>query len=288
MLRIGMMTEYVTYFLQDIKKSLKVIKDLGYECADITLMKSYFSRRLNSEFYGDNYLEHAQEIKEYADSINLPLVQAHAPFPVYQPKKYSYNKRMFEKLVKCIKICEVLGIKHLVIHPWNDFTDEQNIKFYHKLLPYAIESNVIICTENMWRWNKEIDKAKPCACSLPDSFNNVVNGVNSPNLKACVDIGHAQMFNHLDLTPRILIESLDSNVYCLHVHDNDGIHDSHMIPFTGVIDYKDCAKALNNINYSNDLIAETNIPKGCTFDEACKFWELQLVNMEKFRELLNK
>ncbi len=288
MLRIGMMTEYVTYFLHDLKKSLKLIKDLGYECCDITLMKSYNNRKLYSEFYGDKYLEKAKLIKEYADSINLPLVQAHAPFPVYQPRNYSYNKRMFDKLVKCIKICNALGIKNLVIHPWNDYTDDQNIKFFNKLLPYAVENDVIICTENMWRWNKNIQKARPCACSLPDSFNNIVKGVNSHYLKACVDIGHAEMFKHMDLSPRILLESLNKDVYCLHIHDNDGIHDNHLVPFSGVIDYLDCAKGLKNINYKNDLIAETRIPDGCNLNDAVIFWKDQLIKMNKFKDLLIK
>jgi len=286
MLRVGMMTEAV-YKYKDMKGCLKTIKDVGFECCDITLLVKNNHPKMIGYFAGDKYLEKAKELKDYADSINLPLVQAHAPFPVYNPLNKRYNKRMFEKLIKCIKICGVLKIKNLVIHPWNDFKDEENIEFFKKLLPYAKEEDVIICTENMWRWNSLTQKARPCACSLPESFVNIVNGVNDPNLKACVDIGHAHMFNHLGLTPRMLLESLKDDVYCLHIHDNDGSHDNHWPPFKGTVDYKDMAIGLKNIKYNKDLILETNVPNEVkNFKEALEFYKEELININKIRDMI--
>jgi len=286
MLRLGMMTENIIAF-KNMYECLDIIKECGYECADISFQIKTNHPRMVRFFEGKDYKEHARLLKEHADRIGLPLVQAHAPFPVYNPLNNNYNKRMFIKLVKCIEMCGIMKIKNLVIHPWNDFPDELNVEFFNKLLPYAIKNDVIICTENMWRWNSLNQKARPCACSFPDSFKNVVDGVNSPHLKACVDIGHAQMFNHLGLTPRQLLEELNDRVYCLHIHDNDGSHDNHWAPYTGVIDYKDVSLGLKNINYKNDLIIETNLPNGCnSIDNAKDFFKEQLESLKKIKNMI--
>lgn len=288
MLRVGMMTECV-YRFKGMKGSLKLIKDLGFECADITIQVENKHPRIVSYFNGRNYLKKCRELKQYADSIKLPLVQAHAPFPCYKDNEPNYNKRMFNKLIKSIRICGALKIKYLVIHPWNDYPDCINIKFYKKLLPYAKKENVIICCENMWRWNKLIEKAKPCSCSLSDSFLNIINGVNDKHLKACVDIGHAEMLRHMGITPRMMLEDLNKHVVCLHIHDNDGVHDNHWIPFRGVIDYKDVVKGLKNINYKNDLMLETSTPKNIDKLEDCiPLWKEQLEAIKKIRKMIIK
>ena len=42
---------------------------------------------------------------------------------------------------------------------------------------------------------------------------------------------------------------LGDYIGCLHVHDNDGIHDLHQAPYSGVIDWKEVMQALKDINY---------------------------------------
>ena len=50
----------------------------------------------------------------------------------------------------------------------------------------------------------------------------------------------------------------------LHVHDNDGNQDLHWVPFTGVVDWDDFSKALQEIGFDSCLSIETSPPKKFT------------------------
>ncbi len=260
MLKVGLMTETL-YKRVGLRRGLKIIKELGFEVADITFQREKRAKEMIRYFRGRDYKKKAKAIKEYADKLKLPLVQAHAPFPSNITGDERYNKAVFKKLVRCIEVCGILNVKHLVIHPLKDHSVKDNIAFYKKLLPYAKKANVVICTENMWGWvDDKHTKIKPSMCSFSDTFNAIIDGVNDKHLKACVDIGHAEMFNFMKYSARKLLEEMGDRVVCLHIHDNDLYKDRHWIPFRGSIDFKDVAKGLKNINYKGDLVIEISAP----------------------------
>lgn len=285
MLKIGMMTETM-YKYKGMKGSLKLIKELGFDCADITFQVCGNYSKMIPYFMNKNYLKRAKELKEYADKIKLPLVQAHAPFPSHKDNA-TYNYWEWKKILKTIEICGILKIKHLVIHPWNDYSDEVNINFYKRLLPYAKKANVIMCVENMWRWNNEKDCARPCSCSFAKSFNNIIDGMNSKYVKACVDIGHAEMFTHMNYSAKKMLIEMNKRVVCLHVHDNDKNKDRHWIPFRGVINYQDVAHALNKINYQGILMSEICLPKEVnTEQKRLEYWKENYRAMKKIQGMV--
>lgn len=281
-----MMTETI-YKYKGMKGALKVIKDLGFECADITFQVEKNFTKMNNYFCGKDYKKKTQSLKEYADKIKLPLVQAHAPFPSYRDNNPRYNRSEWKKLLRTIEACGILKIKNLVIHPLNDHTNEENIAFYKKLLPYAKKANITICVENMWRWDKEKDRARPCSCSFSDTFNAIVDGLNSKHVKACVDIGHAEMFSFMKYSAQQMLEEMKDRVVCLHIHDNDKVKDKHWAPFKGKIDYRDVVKGLKNINYRGDLIAEISIPDDIkTYEGRLAYWKETYCAMRKIKGMM--
>lgn len=286
MLRIGIMTETI-YRFKGLKGALKVIKDLGFECADITFQGESEHTKIVSYFNGKNYKEKARALKEYADKLKLPLVQAHAPFPSLLEGKRRYNNLMWKRLLKVIEICGILKIKHLIIHPGNEYSDKDNIAFFKKLLPYAKKANVIICSENMQKYTDISKHAEERSCSFSKSFNNIIDSVNSKYLKGCVDIGHAEMFRYCNYSARKLLEEMGNRVACLHIHDNDLVKDKHWIPFRGKIDFKDVAKGLKAINYHGDLIVEINAKcEVNTFEEGLKYWKEAYNAMRRIQRMV--
>jgi len=266
MLTVGLMTETL-YKRVGFKRGLKIIKELGFDVADITFQREKKAREMIRYFRGKDYKKKAIELKKYADKLGLPLVQAHAVFPSNDDKKRGYNKAVFKKLIRTIEICGILKIKYIVIHPLKDHSVKDNISFYKKLLPYAKKANVTICTENMWGWvDDKHTKIKPSMCSFSDTFNAIIDGVNSKYLKGCVDIGHAEMFRFMNYSARKLLEEMGDRVACLHIHDNDLYKDRHWIPFRGSIDFKDVAKGLKKINYKGDLVLEIGAPENVDSD----------------------
>jgi len=250
-----------------LKRGLKIIKQLGFDVADITFQREKRAKEMIGYFKGKDYKKKAIKLKEYADKINLPLVQAHAVFPSNIDGNERYNKAVFKRFIRTIEICGILKIKNLVIHPLKYHSIEENIAFYKKLMPYAKKANVTICTENMWGWvDDKHTKIRPSTCSFSDTFNAIIDGVNDKHLKGCVDIGHAEMFRFMNYSARKLLEEMGDRVACLHIHDNDLYKDRHWIPFRGKIDYKDVAKGLKKINYKGDLMLEIGAPENADSD----------------------
>ena len=276
-MRLGMMTETFKRFVSQ-EESLKLIQDLGFDVADITLFLTGDFRKPDPDIFNGDYILRAKQIKKYADEIGLPIVQAHAPFPVYQEGNDEYNRYIMDILVKCIEVCGIIGVKNLIIHPWNDWNYKENAVFFRKLLPYAKKHNVVICTENMWNWDPNENHAVPAACSSPIDFLKHIDEVDDEYLEACVDVGHANMLTKVDkeTTPGNMIRTLNKHVKCFHIHDNDGLYDSHETPFTMTMDWDDVAQAIKDINYQGDLIIEIGSVREPTFEKTLAKNKLQV------------
>ena len=71
----------------------------------------------------------------------------------------------------------------------------------------------------------------------------------------CMDVGHMQLVMK-DI--RTYAPVLGSRIKCLHIHDNDGVNDSHRIPFEcpgstplgGCVDWEDAAEGLRLCEFS--------------------------------------
>ena len=78
----------------------------------------------------------------------------------------------------------------------------------------------------------------------PDIIIDVVNSVNSKNLKVCFDIGHANIFSKVEIIT--WIEKMNSNIGFVHLHNNFGIKDVHFGLGNGVICMKEICIALEH------------------------------------------
>jgi hypothetical protein len=114
--------------------------------------------------------------------------------------------------------------------------------------------SITICTENMWQCYGDSSKIWDSTCSRAEEFARYIDGVGSPFVKACVDIGHTVLVGE---NPVKMIKTLGHRIAALHVHDNDGIHDTHTLPFHGIIKWDEVAKALKDIDYKGELTLET-------------------------------
>lgn len=233
--------ENVNLILDDFKKA-------GFDAYDFSFCKVDFVLR-------DDYIDFAKRTREHADKIGLVCNQAHAPFPTCIQYDDEFNIKMFECIIRSMEAASILGAKVIVIHPWNNYRYKQNIKLYKTFLPYAKKYNIKIGVENMW--NQPVpggNKVTPCACSLLDDYLKTMKGLDSKYFVACLDIGHAEMFDKGYSS--ILIKGLNKYLGALHIHDNDLIHDNHWIPGEGKIDFNQIVGNLISIDYKGDITLE--------------------------------
>jgi len=239
------------------EKAVKYVAKAGFDAWDLSMVimarPDYTTGRLKQydhPYTGRNYLSFVRQLKKIGEDNGIVCNQAHAPFPT----KYTEIRLYLPRALEC---AAEAGAKCCVIHPMNKGTIEENVELFRCLLPIAKSFDMPIVTENMWNWNNDKTEIISAACSNPESFAALVDAVDDPYFAACLDIGHANI-RGCQTSPGAMIRGLGSRLAALHIHDNDGLRDSHIPPFTGTVDFDDTVKALREIGYKGDFTMECN------------------------------
>ena len=236
---------------------VQLLKDGGFTAYDLNMCHGV------SFLEADDYLQKAEKLRAFADGIDMPCNQTHAPFPTARKGDEAYNKEIFPQLVRALEISGILGAKICVVHPCNDYTPEENAELYLRLAPYARKANVKIGVENMWNWwnwGKPDGHVMPAACSHQDDFFAHMELLPKDVFVACVDIGHAEMMHAFGTTAVQMIEKLGDYMQCMHLHDVDFVNDNHSYPFNCSIDYAPIIATLKKIGYKGDITMEASTP----------------------------
>lgn len=237
--------------------AVRIVADAGFDAWDFSMhvMACYDWGKgtivpSNHPLNGDNYLEYAYKLGEIGRECGIVCNQSHSPYPVHVPEVRAKTKRALE-------CTAAAGGKICVVHPLNNATPEENAEYYAEYLPTAEKLGVKIAVENMYNWDGEKGHAAVAACSSPESFNAHLDAVNSPNLVACLDLGHAEMMHWYGVSAVDMIYALGGErLQALHMHDNDRLSDCHQIPFSMDLDFAPIVKALKDVGYKGYFTLE--------------------------------
>lgn len=262
----------------DPAASMKYIKECGFESVDYNI-NSLFRASFDEENLTSFFDKSIEELKEYYRPLKEAMIkngvtmgQSHGILVIYHkdnPKKTEYCINVTKKM---LAVCQYLDCKAIVIHPWigSQFGVEKqeeieiNMWLYRQLMPAAKEYGVKICLENLWEKQHGVFVDAPCidaheACRYIDVLNREAG---KDVYGFCLDIGHTQ-FYRTDIYA--FIKMLGKRLTALHLHENNGILDSHLIPYTqadalqnGVaVDWERMLQALAEIQYEGNLSFET-------------------------------
>ncbi|MDK2831752.1 MAG: hypothetical protein PWQ75_1504 [Methanolobus sp.] len=188
----------------------------------------------------------------------------HAPYfadvPTY-PKDVvvdmaSMSEREFRLIRESIDLASRLGSGAIVLHPGRFGCEGDRESCFNKMIDNlktlasdAQDSGVMLGLEN-----KEGTSTGNLCCNA-EELVRAVEAVNSDNLGATFDIGHANLTCGGDSNKlREFANTLAPYVIHVHVHDNGGVWtdeydgDQHLAPGEGTIDYT-VLKELKNENY---------------------------------------
>lgn len=239
----------------------KHLHDCGFEAIDYNmdhfLEGSLIMKGEINDFWDkslDELYEYFKPTKRAVKDSGLVFSQTHSSFPVYIDGNDKINEYMRMVVEKSLAVCAFLGSPALVVHPFfcKEYNKEYeiNIAMYRKLIPTAKKYGVKICMENSYA-NIDIH------CKLIDELNAEAG---EKCFGYCLDIGHA---NNGGGEFRKYIQMLGNRLTCLHIHDNDGANDSHMIPYTATrgwninrTDYEGMLQGLRDIGYKGNLSFE--------------------------------
>jgi len=148
-----------------------------------------------------------------------------------------------------------LNAQTLVLHPpclgLNDPDDRIDAPEIRRIAAYAAERNVLLAVENMrdsvWLLDRVIDE-----------FGD---DPNKSNLGVCIDVGHANISRDAGgarETVSNYLERYAAQLVHLHLHDNDGLRDEHLIPGNGTIDWDRVFTTLDRIGFAGTAVLENH------------------------------
>lgn len=234
------------------------MKQHGYDCTDYQYLVDTDNHVFAQDAAGFERL--LQGVRRDAQNAGIEIYQAHGPWR-WPPQDFTPEDRAerFEKMSRAILGCEILGCPNFIIHPIMPFGDwqdpepeklwEMNLEFFSRLCDVAKAHGRVICFENM--------PMTALSLSTPEQILRFVKMIDSPNMRVCLDTGHCSVFG---LSPADAVRLFGKEyLRALHVHDNDGRADRHMIPGQGVIDWEDFARALAEIGCECPVSIETSV-----------------------------
>ena len=88
----------------------------------------------------------------------------------------------------------------------------------------------------------------------PEFILDIIENVGSNNLKASLDIGHANIHSEIPVTE--WIKTYGENLYHMHIHNNYGDDDSHFSLLDGNIDAKTVFRTVLECGLNPKIIFE--------------------------------
>ena len=232
------------------------MKQHGYDCTDYQHLVDTDNELFAMDAKG--FERTLLGVKNAAQNAGIEIYQAHGPWR-WPPQDFTPEDRAerFEKMSRAILGCEILGSPNFIIHPIMPFGDwqdpepeklwEMNLEFFSRLCDVAKAHNRTICFENM--------PMTALSLSTPEQILRFIKQIDSPYMRMCLDTGHCSVFG---LSPADAVRMIGKEyLRALHVHDNDGRADRHMLPGEGVIDWEDFGRALAEIDCQCPVSIET-------------------------------
>ena len=238
------MEAYIPRIYLGEDEGFRLIKETGFDCVDY----SFYWMQPDNTVLGDDYLFHANRVKALLDKYNLTCNQTHAPFTFSYGNPLDLTDSMYLSIVRSMEFSAILGAKHVVVHGVKvpDGIDllSYNLSFYRSLEPYCKKYGIRVAIENLFSSLKTIEV-----------HNALLDALDPECFVALVDVGHAILCGY---TAQEYIRGIrEGRLEGLHIHDNFGQADDHMIPGIGVIQWDEVISALADVKYSGDFTLES-------------------------------
>ena len=223
-------------------QALSYVRAAGFHYADYSFGMDYKHR---NGVYSENFEAYFAAVNQAAEEIGIRLVQAHSPLgtPLIDP-----DGSFLADTIRCVDACGAWGIDNLVVHSGYargldvEQTFAANREFYAPILERAEKYGVHILVENFNKMHVDglywIDNAT--------DLLGLIEYVDHPLFGAVWDAGHA---NLQQMPQDEELRLLGKHVRALHIQDNRGDSDTHLLPFLGTMSMDALMHGLQDIGY---------------------------------------
>jgi sugar phosphate isomerase/epimerase len=246
--------------------SLRACAEAGYKYCDANL-SAY--KRPGMPLSRDDWESWSCNLRNLADSLGVRFTQSHGYFPKEACLDIHGSRvdlECDEYTRRSIFASEILCAGWMVLHPvlWpnqDGYADYKNCfrynqDFFSKWGGFASRHHIGIAVENMLN---SVD-GKVRYCVLPEDLIELVDALNDPMVKICIDTGHAHLSK---ISVAGFIRTVGSRLRATHIADNHQNMDEHFAPFQGTIQWKEVMLALREIKYDLDFAFEIHHLTSC-------------------------
>lgn len=221
--------------------------DLGPEEALMELKKHGICATELSDEHGLMLLKRGEprkvgaEFRAFAEKLGMEVSQGH----LWLTCKLCTTPGAVETLRDWLVLYDAIGIKNAVLHcdslasegkyP-NDEINARNLEKLIGLQEIVKGLGLRVCLENL------------CGCCRSaDDLNWLVDRLDGECFGICLDTGHLNM---CEQSQRDFIISAGKRLHALHIADNEGKTDQHMMPYgKGNVDFAEVIHALREVGY---------------------------------------
>lgn len=218
----------------DLERKLAAMKSAGFDYVNIS---SGGCRRLLAAG-ADERAAFRNQLKSH----DLQVDWFHSPY--VHPAPYSADGEIWAVSVAVhrasLYAAAELQARAVIVHPINiEFPADQSFEQSYVQLDRAFR----VLIEDGDRYGVRV-----AVENMPDSASHslvsrLLDSIDGLGL--CFDTGHA----HITATWLLYLDRYASRICALHLHDNDGSGDQHLVPGQGVVDFDDLARRLVEADY---------------------------------------
>lgn len=225
------------------------------------------------QWYNKDWAPSQQEQLDYARKNGLNVLFAHLGYKNINEiwEDGENGDRMVAGFIKDFDVCKKNGINLVVMHvngrafapPYGKIGLDRFIK----LADYAQKCGIKIALENT---------------RIPGYLEYIIENVGYDNVGICFDAGHC----HAHFKDNFDFLKFKNKIFAVHLHDNFGELDEHLLPFDGTVNWPWVTKMLKEAEYSGPVTLELCYRKEYTKIDLCEFYFEGYKRGEKIADMM--
>lgn len=244
-----------TVSYHDFKEACNIASSLGL---GVEISRFGSLAKIEEEFE-KNKKEYRAILRDFEGEITLHGFFSGLSVVAKDPLIASVSKKRY---YQSFELASEFGAKTVVFHTcFNNLLKQKryqnmyfirNIEFYREFIENFERENITATIENVHEAN-------------PTMIRDLIAAINSPNLKATLDIGHCNL--HSDMTPSEWIKEYGIMLHHMHFHNNFKDEDAHSSLLKGSIKIRDIIQTLKDMQlypsitfeiFNKDELIESN------------------------------
>jgi sugar phosphate isomerase/epimerase len=254
----------------DLVNLLPIFKRTGFEVIEVGTGTPEWNPFPPSQTYDHQHMQglidklqtfrmkiHSLHLREKLKENGIEVNSLHTSFGNgFDISSFDDNVRAtgVNEVKKNIEVLAFLNGKIAVVHPGghlfnsNDHDErkkrvERARLSLNEITKYAEEKGVKVAVENL---------LPHLVCGYSHEVLDLVNGFNTATVGICFDSSHANLAEN----PAEVLRKLSPRLITLHMSDNFGKFDDHLIPGKGKINFPELARILKEVSYQGVFTME--------------------------------